>query len=262
MKKVAVVIPIYKNFITKDESTSIKHLNKFLSKYDKYLVLPNSIRETSFKISKSKKIFFPDEYFGSIKKYCELMNSRIFYREFLNYEYILIYQLDALIFSDELYKWCNKKYDYIGAPFFNSLIGSLSYKKGSPLSGGNGGLSLRKIQSFLEVIEIAETLSKRTSQNLLMRKLWFLKAVLSNHSHKIWLDAPPHDYPFNEDGFWSFEAVKYKPNFRVAPFKEALKFSFERFPKKCFKLNNNTLPFGCHAWARYDREFWSKYLVD
>jgi len=38
-------------------------------------------------------------------------------------------------------------------------------------------------------------------------------------------------------------------------------FSFEVGPKHCFEKNNQTLPFGCHAWAKYDREFWKPYLL-
>jgi hypothetical protein len=26
-------------------------------------------------------------------------------------------------------------------------------------------------------------------------------------------------------------------------------------------MNNHRLPFGCHAWPRYDRMFWEPYLV-
>lgn len=169
--------------------------------------------------------------------------------------------MDALVFSDQLHKWCNQGYDYIGAPLFNSVIGHLSYNKGENITGANGGFSLRKVTSFIKVINIAEKLASRTSNKLYIRRLWFIKAVLMNQSHKNWLNAPPKDYPFNEDGFWSFEAVKYYPRFRVAPFGVALRFSFERFPKRCFKLNNYQLPFGCHAWSKYNRNFWSQYIL-
>lgn len=261
IKKVAIVIPFYKTSPSKDEEISIKHLTKFLKKYDKFLVLPDSIKNVSFKIPGAKIVNFSNKYFTSVKKYSELLTTKIFYEKFSEYEYILIYQLDALGFSNQLIQWCDKGYDYIGAPFFNPMIGGLSYKLGDPVSGGNGGFSLRKVSSFIKVIDHAEDLATKSSSNQFIRKLWFIKAVLTCKSHKIWLNAPPKDYPFNEDGFWSYEAVKYYPKFRVAPFKEALKFSFERFPRKCLESNNNQIPFGCHAWTRYDRNFWEKYLL-
>lgn len=262
IKKVAIVIPFHKSSISKEEELSIKHLIKYLDKFDKFLVLPESIKKVSFKIPKAKIINFPDEYFVSVPKYCELLNMKFFYEKFFNYEYILIHQLDVLVFSNQLLEWCNKGYDYIGAPFFDPIIGKLSFRSGSPLSGGNGGFSLKKVSSFLKVIDLTEKSATRNSADPFTRKLWFLIAVLTGQSHKIWLKAPAKDYPFNYDGFWSYEAPKYYPKFKVAPLKEALKFSFERFPRKCFKLNKEQLPFGCHAWARYDKSFWSKYLLD
>lgn len=262
MKKVAIVIPFHKSSISKAEELSIKHLVKYLRQFDKFLVLPDSVKRVSFKIPRVKKIInFPDEYFTSVPKYCEMLNTKMFYNKFTNYEYILIYQLDVLVFSNQLLEWCNKGYDFIGAPFFNSVIGKLSFKERSPITGGNGGFSLRKVSSFLKVIDIAEKFAIRNSINPLIRKLWFLMAVITNQSHKIWLNAPPQDYPFNEDGFWSYEAPKYYLKFKVAPLKESLKFSFEKPPKKCFVLNNYQLPFGCHAWEKYDKEFWKPFLL-
>src|SRR3989344_2849097 len=255
-KKVAIVIPYHKENISIEEKISVNHLIKFLDSYDKFLVLPESIKKVYFKLPKMKIINFPNEYFTSVPKYCEMLNTKMFYNKFTDYEYILIYQLDVLIFSNQLLEWCNKGYDFIGAPFFNSIIGKFSFKEQTPITGVNGGFSLRKVSSFLEVIDIAEKLAARNSINPLIRKLWFLMAILTNQTHKIWLNAAPQDYPFNEDGFWSYEASKYYPKFKIAPFKEALRFSFEKFPRKCFKLNGNQLPFGCHAWVRYDRNFW------
>lgn len=261
MKKVAIVIPYHKSTISKDEVTSIKHLTKYLGKFDKFLVLPNSIEKISFKIPNVKIINFPNEYFTSVPKYCEMLNTKWFYKEFVNYEYILIHQLDVLVLSKNLLDWCNKDYDYIGAPLFEPIIGWLSARSQDPLSGGNGGFSLRKVSSFLKVIDITEKIATRSSADPLTRKLWFLAAFLTGQSHKAWLNAPAHDYPFNEDGFWSYEASKYYQKFKVAPLKEALKFSFERFPKKCFELNDNRLPFGCHAWKKYDEEFWKPFIL-
>lgn len=258
--KVAVVIPHYRKQLTRDEKISINHLNKYLDKYDKYLVLPESIRKIPVKTSRLKIIHFPSENFKSLATYSELMNSKEFYQKFLDYKYILIYQLDALVFSDQLVAWCKKDFDYIGAPFFKPLIGKLTHKNGQEYSGGNGGLSLRKVASFIKVIEATEETATRNSKSSVTRKLWFLKALVKKLTHKVWLNAAARAYPFNEDGFWSFEAVKYDPNFRVAPFYEALQFSFERFPKKCFKLNNKKLPFGTHGWAKYGRSFWRPYL--
>lgn len=261
LSKVAIVIPFHKATLSVDEKISVSHLVKFLGKYDKFLILPESIKRISFKIPKTEIIHFPDEYFISVPKYCEMLNIKNFYEKFSKYQYILIHQLDVLVFSDQLLKWYRAGYDYVGAPWLNPLIGRLTKNKTTPLNGGNGGFSLRKVNSFLEVIEKAEALAKRETNNFWIRKLWFIIAVVTGQSHKIWLNAPAYCYPFNEDGFWSYEAPKYKNDFKVAPLKESIKFSFEENPRRCFKLNSNKLPFGCHAWAKYDRQFWNPYLL-
>jgi hypothetical protein len=76
----------------------------------------------------------------------------------------------------------------------------------------------------------------------------------------ITLEEELKSYTFNEDLFWSLEAPKHDSQFRVASAEVALPFAFEMSPSWCFENNNNKLPFGCHAWARYDRAFWEQYL--
>jgi hypothetical protein len=48
--------------------------------------------------------------------------------------------------------------------------------------------------------------------------------------------------------------------FSVAPEDIALKFSFEREVRECYRLNKNSLPFGCHAWMKHDLKFWKPYI--
>ncbi len=49
-------------------------------------------------------------------------------------------------------------------------------------------------------------------------------------------------------------------DFNLAPVSEACKFSFEVNPAILFKMNNNQLPMGCHAWWLYDLEFWRPHI--
>lgn len=235
---------------------SLRYSDKFLSKFDRYFLVPNNltggvINRKGYKIKRFAKSFFK-----SREAYNHLLLSKIFYQAFKKYRFILIYQLDALVFSDKLLYWCNQGYDYIAAPWFDTKIGHLTNKKGSPISGGNGGLSLRNVSSCLKVLSKAGKNHIRSSDNKWVQKFWLFWAIITGMSHKIWLNAPPTDYPYNEDGFWSLEAPKYLPNYRVAPPKESLAFAFEKFPRKSFELNHRKLPFGCHAWERYDKDFW------
>jgi hypothetical protein len=69
------------------------------------------------------------------------------------------------------------------------------------------------------------------------------------------------NYSLNEDLFWSDRARLFQPKFKIAPLDMSLRFSFDAYPNVCFQQNGRRLPFGAHAWARWDREFWEPYLI-
>ena len=223
-KKVAVVIPIYKNKWEEKEKMALNQALSILSKYDIIAVSPKSLildESIFFKVER-----FEELYFCSVKSYNRLMLSRDFYRCFYQYEYILIYQLDAFVFSDRLLYFCNLGYDYIGAPW---LHGMFNYKDTEHAIWyvGNGGLSLRRVDSFIQIIDKIN----RLDYNRIENEDLFFSSLISEHFH-------------------------------VAPMEVALKFAFERQVKRCFKENNYELPFGCHAWERYNVKFWKPYIEE
>ena len=212
---------------------------------------------------------FEDRHFESIKAYDHFMFSREFYRTFLDYQYILIYQFDCLVFSDQVLKWCEMGFDYIGAPWFRF--------KDNPEKGfsrvGNGGLSLRKVRTFVKVIESTRYIEEPVSYlkdfclNQLpdLGELPGLKRILKRlrvlHDVQRGVDWYTTHYTLNEDRFWSDRAKLFYPDFKIAPVDVALRFSFEGFPRYCFEQNNHQLPFGCHGWVKQDRRFWAPYLL-
>lgn len=264
-KTVAIVVPLSpRKELSKEEQISMTHLVHFLGKYDTYLVVPRSldIHYPGFGIKR-----FSDKYFGSPQAYCRLMLSPRFYEAFTDYEYVLNYHLDCLVFSDELLQWCEKGLDYIGPPWLNC--------PDSPWVEvervGNGGFSLRKVDSFLKVcysrhyaIEPSEYWKNFCSRNpayvqyLHYPKKYLKRLHVFNGARQqmsrwhLWR---------NEDFFWSDEALRYYPEFKVAAVDQGVSFGFEVAPRRCFAMNNHKLPFGCHAWQRYDREFWEPYLL-
>jgi hypothetical protein len=264
-KLVAIVMPLYKMGMTSEEEISFKHLVHFLSKYDIYLVMPDSLQVdwTGFDVRR-----FGDQFFTSTSSYSNLLLTREFYETFSAYRYILIYQLDSLVFSDQLRGWCEAGYDYIGAPWFKS--------KTAPSKGfsrvGNGGFSLRKVESFLKVLDSQRHLGEPVPywrdafltplddiQSLPIPQRYLKKTRVFRDVRRgvKWYMS---NYTLNEDHFWSDRAKLFYPGFKIAPVDVALRFSFERFPRYCFEQNNHRLPFGCHAWAKWDREFWEPYL--
>jgi len=143
---VAVVIPIGLQLpLTAEEQISLHHLRKHLGRFDRYIIgqatLPKEMRDFALKK-------FAMRHFASQSGYNRLLMSEEFYRAFVEYEYILIYQLDCLVFNDNLDEWCGKGWDYVGAPWLKN--------REDPAEGfsgvGNGGLSLRRVKSALEVL--------------------------------------------------------------------------------------------------------------
>lgn len=250
---VNIIIPIYRPILQQYEEISLRQICHILKGYPLTIIKPASIDLTTISTQYPQLTFeeFDDAYFHGISGYNRLMMSEEFYRHFEDYEYILICQLDAYIFKDELKEWCDKGYDYIGAPWlvrpiyrfpllrfaswFKQQFCNLFQLPNSQITNfkvGNGGLSLRKVKSHLEaVVKLHETIE------------FFLQH--------------PRNHIFNEDVFFSIEVNKHGMNFTYPDYTEALKFSFDKYPKLCYKLNNNQLPFGCHSWyKRRMKKFW------
>jgi hypothetical protein len=268
-KTVAIVIPMHnRKELTSDEQISFKHLSHYLNAYDKYLVMPETL-DLSLPGCISKR--FDNQYFGSVEAYTRLMLTEHFYRTFGDYKYILIYHLDALVFSDQLLEWCQTDLDYIGPPWFP--CDDSPWVKTPRV--GNGGLSLRKISAFLKVFHSekywvqpneywhALYADKPAHVRMFNWPRKFAKRLLpfNNARHEMaqWHLRP--DGTKNEDHFWSDRAIHYYPELKVASFDVGLRFAFEVAPRLCYELNQRRLPFGCHAWPRYDRRFWEPFLL-
>jgi hypothetical protein len=266
-KNAAVVIPFRnRGYLTQSEQISLRHLETYLSHYDRYFVVPEGLQFTreGYEIK-----HFPRQYFGSIKANEKLMLSRYLYESFREYRFILIYHLDSLVFSDQLSYWCDQDYDYIGAPWI--LCNDLPKRK---IEGvGNGGFSLMKVESILRVLNSNEKwIQQADVVNYYYNKSSF-KYRYKNIFRIFMLQLPaPNDinrhikYNINlkmsGDAFWEKYGKHYYSEFKVAPVDVALKFAIECAPRTCFERNGRVLPFGCHAWERFDKEFWEPYVLN
>lgn len=270
-----IVVPIYKEFtdLNEQEIISISQLYKILYKHPIYLAGPTNLDWNLYIIDARLKGVnliiqnFDDFYFESIAGYNKLLTSIKFYRSFNIYQYLLIYQLDAFVFRDELDDWCNKSYDYIGAPWFD---GWHSATENSKIIGiGNGGFSLRNIKTSLTILKRLKILE-------IIRTIWnnifFLQLIklekfvtffnfilkIKNVGNFHFIDLDKNE---NEDLFWTQNVTSFFSDFNIATIDDAYKFSFETNPSFLFKLNSNRLPFGCHAWERYEPEFWKPIIL-
>ncbi|QNL51415.1 hypothetical protein H8S90_07520 [Olivibacter sp. SDN3] len=229
---VAVVIPIYKELAEVNERYSFWQCTEVLVNHPIILAVPASLNTSYYEALTEKPLHivrFDDAYFKNINTYSKLLTSKHFYRRFDTYDFILLYQLDAWVFKDELAHWTTQGYDYIGAPWLEPPPISSGKKPIINLSKwlnnkvGNGGLSLRKVKSHI-------------------KWCWWVSFVFRL-------------LPKNEDMLWTLFVPFKKPDIKTA-----LSFAFERNPGKSFVLTEKRLPFGCHAWEKYESDFWRKYI--
>jgi hypothetical protein len=264
-KRVAIVIPLSNRAeLTSSELVSLRHLREHLDHYDKFLVIPEGLQISldGFGI----KRFSPD-FFGSADNYKRMVLSRGFYDAFSDYEYMLTYHLDALVFSDELLKWCDRGYDLIGPPW---VAHPDAPTNGTVYEGavGNTGFCLKKVETFRKLFDsnkLAPQPFKRWRGQLAKRvragernPLKLAQALLPRENG---IHSELAEWKWSEERFLITRASHYLPGFRAAPLEEALEFGFEVVPSYCYRLNQNRLPFGCHAWERYDRAFWEPFLL-
>lgn len=229
---VVVVVPVYKQNPSAAEELSLRRSFSILRNYEISLCCPEGLDVSVYDALAGrvlrKERFLP-EFFQGLDGYNRLMVAPDFYLRFSSFEYLLICQPDVWIFRDELCQWCKKGYDYVGAPIFGQCY---SHEMGEFFwSTGNGGLSLRNVRKFIDI----------TTTGIPARTM--------------------KEYGWSEDCVFCIALKDSSCALRLPLSIEAAHFSFERSPKYLFELTGYQLPFGCHAWAKYDfYEFWSRYI--
>jgi hypothetical protein len=273
--KVAVVIPVYKQFIDLNptEKISFEQSCKVLNAYEIFLVTHKEIDTEAYVPKKQKRVkikslFFDKRFFNDISGYNRLLLNYDFYKAFDAFQFLLICQLDAFVFTDELEKFVKKDYDYIGAPWFENFHEALEDSK--IIGVGNGGFSLRKVSSFLTILNLFKVLEdpfKSLFNFAIIKVIWrhptsflrILKHELVRSKHT-YLSILPWKFPSYEDQFWSTYVRQFFPWYKVSTIQDAISFSFEVNPKKLFPLNNYQLPMATHAWEKYNFDFWRPHI--
>lgn len=268
--KVAIIVPMSTRAeLTEEEEISKRQLLHHLPGYDKYLLIPEGL---PLHLDGFRSVEFPRRFFGSASAHGKLLGTRGFYRRFLDYDYIFFYHFDSLAFSDQLEEWCDKGIDYIGPPWIKC--------DDSPWVDrprvGNGGFTLLRVESALKAItnrfldkpayfwyDTFNSLAPRWLIGIIARlESAFPGVRVFNRVMEEWRESEnPAAHNRNNDIFWSDLAVIYYPEFKVASLEDGLRFAFEVSPRTCLELNGGKMPFGCHAWARYDRAFWEPFIV-
>lgn len=239
-----MAIPCYRPVLDPDERLSARQCRAVLGRHALKVVAPVGL-DLPGPLADLPCERFSAEAFADIGAYNRLLLGPEFYGRFASYEYLLIHQLDAYVFRDELDEWCGKKWDYVGAPWpDDEFLQKRKWRsafprhlrpptlarwiRGCDFRVGNGGFSLRRIPAFLAVLDRQP--------------------------------AAARAWPANEDVFWSLAAPVYDRKFRIPPEREAMRFAVEREPARYLARLAGRLPFGCHAWRKRGFEVWKPHL--
>jgi hypothetical protein len=247
---VALVIPHHSDRLTADEALSLRHLQTYLGEYETYAVVPEG---SALRLRGAAVRTLPRRFFRDHRAHQQLMLSPLLYELFASYEFVLVYHLDSLVLARELAFWCARGWDYVGAPWLRrDGAGELV------LDGvGNGGFSLRRVESCLRVLGTL----RRPLPRLRVGASFAVRVGKRLAKPGAPIRQLLRDRYLFEDKFWGLEAPRLDPSFRVAPAEEALAFAFETHPRVCFELNKSRLPFGCHKWTAHEPDFWQPYLL-
>lgn len=231
-KDCVIIIPVYKTAkLSKYEILSIKQGIKILGNvYHICLVGPSSLDYSYYDSLFNFKFDIlrcNDNFFKTISSYSCLCESAEFYKSFSDYHYMLIYQPDGFIFENKLNDFIQMNFDYIGSPWKAGEF------KSSVESVGNGGVSLRKIETFIELCSLLSEKDMRASNWDYLEDLFFCKYVYKN--------------------------IK---QFNIAPANIARKFCISCYAKQ-FTANGKNMPMCAHTWSKdsEDLEFWKKYII-
>lgn len=267
MNNLCVILPIYKVTPNKTEVVAFERCIKVLKRYPMSICTYKGLDVSYYvdRLNEENVIYtidyFHERFFRSTDGYNELHLSSDFYKHYLQYKYMLVYQLDAYIFEDRLSEWMEKGYDYVGAPWLtddgNEFVGV-----------GNGGFCLKKISWWYNelrypiVVWRPKTLLKLFPIKNIRTCLSFVARCMGykNTVRQIYKDRR---YLFNEDGLPNLiNETSWRHKAKLPTAEEAMQFSFERFPSKMYVMNMNNLSMGCHAWQKYEYEnFWNKYII-
>jgi hypothetical protein len=237
LQRYVTTVPVYKEIPSKTEAFSLMQL-RLLELQNVTLVCPEGL-DLSYYLDLWPELHvqrYRPEHFLSVQSYNDLVISPGFYEPFAkDYEYLLIYQLDAFLFSNRVVEFCDLGYDYYGAPWIKgfSQIRFLFNRWPIRLSGkrfhvGNGGLSLRKIAPTLDLLKRKEG---HVSKTFYMEDAFF--------------------------GYWG----SIDPHFHACPPLVAASFSLEMEPDYWIKKTGE-LPMGIHGFEVWHKDFYNSLLQE
>ncbi len=272
-KRCCIVVPIISTELGLSELVSIQSISNLKENYP--ILFIGRRKSYTSNLSKLNELLpdrpftfieFDSRYFVSLISYSNLLMSSGFYRRFSRYDYLLIFQTDALILRGDLSTFIRLDKPYFGAPWIDKNRAT------QKLLIGNGGLSLRKVDYFIEITRLNSIFPSKwwfnfTQQRflrwgivgLLFPLFYVLDVIVKVFGRSLFFEKM-RLLSTAEDVSFAKCLVQHQAD--MPTLEEAVDFSFESNPQRCFEINNQRLPFGCHAWERYDLAFWKAHVSE
>jgi hypothetical protein len=256
--RLAILVPVYRSFLDPNEVVSLESTFRVLGHHHLVMVKPAGLdtaeveRRFPFKAVET----FDPGYFGSIQGYNRLLLSTGFYERFLPSEFMLVCQLDVFVFRDDLARWVDAGYDYVGAPWVSK----------TPVSA-----ELHRLKMLLRKLFVRneDRVHRFETRNRVGNGGFSLRKVATHHRLSIDLAAQVEHYlrhqgthHFHEDIFWSIEPSKRGFAHRTPGVEEALSFSFDINPGRLFRMAGGKLPMAAHGWYKGRHlAFWAPHVA-
>lgn len=251
MGELACLFHVYKNTLEASERLALQSNIATLKKYDFFFLSPTRLAGSSLLNelgSLGEVIFLPNWWFANRFFYNFMFKDVRFWEMFRDYNNLLICQLDALVLRNQSFHYETEKV-ILGGPIY---YGFECPSRPLVYSGAvNGGFSLRNITKAIDYLKFYRKVTKHHSFHetngigiaSFMRRKLFSRVKKGLFQHKGF-----------EDIFWSALSLEFEPELHPT-FQEAADFAFDAAPFETYMLNNNRVPFGIHAWEKYDKAF-------
>ncbi len=260
-----VVIPLYKADLNPYEWISLRRALVILGTHAITLLIPSSKANricsalaTSLPQGSLDGLDFhlvDDRWLASVATYNHLLLQGWFYERYIQFSHLLIVQLDAYVFRDELMNWCREPWAYIGAPIY--FAGS-QYGEKNCWCIGAGGFSLRRLDDFHAAFtanpvlflpsHLMERLAPFNWRGKLLVFLRYLRFLLKGDNRlQQQTNELMRSIGLLEDEVFGKLLPDACPWFHVPTYADARSFAIDRHVAVELAALGR-LPFGCHAW--------------
>ncbi|WP_259700964.1 DUF5672 family protein [Synechococcus sp. CS-1324] len=259
-----MVIPVYQANLNAYEQISLRRAFAILADHPICLLVPRS-RQNAIRLMLQKLLpleancgwqVVDDHCLDSHRSYNQMMLEPAFYRHYASHSHLLICQLDAYVFEDQLLHWCHQPFDYIGAPLY---LPNATHGPAGLFCVGVGGFSLRRIQPILALLQANPIVFRsRELREILQpfnnkaRALYLIRYLFCRLINGCRLAAPGNQLSrwvgVNEDAVFAKYLPRYHSSFRLPDASAALEFCIDKHVELELAALGGAIPFAAHAW--------------